>query len=218
MVQIIVVSAFSQDTILFMDGKIKTGKIDFVNTDYIEFSKIKKNKIKTKFIDLQDVFSYKKLNAINEVIVYKQDTLSGNMLTVSQMKNYIQGMIDAQKEYKSPYSTITGFVAGSVGGVFGFWGTILPTSYIIINGSVNPKINIKNSNLEFDENILAQNSDNGMKLNIPVNNIQSNQNDDLKYYELGYKVKAKDKRTKNTIKGAFVGFVSLVATSYLLLH
>lgn len=117
---VMAVSAFSQDKVQLMNGKVLRGKLIKEYDDYFDFQYYQKGgKVKTLELTKYRMFGYTNAEG-KETILYKQDTLMGNFFTQSEMKMFVYGERDAYSNYKStPW-----FVAG-VG--VGFASVILDT-------------------------------------------------------------------------------------------
>lgn len=107
----IAINSFAQDKILFLNGKILEGNI----LDQTAFKFAFKNKKEKEFdIDKYRVFSYTKGN--KESVVYEFDTLTGNFLSVDDMKMFVYGERDAHETYNPIVSNIVGLGVGVAGG------------------------------------------------------------------------------------------------------
>jgi len=107
----VVVSA--QDEILFLNGKTIRGTL-LEKTNY-EFT-FKTEKEKQYVLDKYRIFSYTQNDKEN--IVYEYDTLSGNFLTIKDMRLFVYGERDAYASYKPVFSNSVGFGMGAVAGYF----------------------------------------------------------------------------------------------------
>jgi hypothetical protein len=208
----------SQDTIIHMSGKFIDAKVQSVDNLYVFFktnvnSKIKKLSIEELFaIQYSDSLSY----------FYKTDTANGYFYSVDEMYSYILGENYARNYFKAPLSTVGGFFTGMAGGIVGFWGLTIPTAYTMLTGSSDPKfVSNKPIPIKQDLNYLAKTPDVSVKSGYSssvITKVPSSKHLLLEkpFYE-GYNAHAKDKKTKNAVKGGIIGFATLVATSYILL-
>ncbi len=105
------VNVKAQDKILFLNGKTLEGTL-LEKTNY-EFT-FKDKKEKQFIIDKYRVFSYTQSN--KESVVYEFDTLSGNFLSVKDMKMFVYGERDAYKTFKPQVSNALGLAVGAAGG------------------------------------------------------------------------------------------------------
>ncbi len=105
-------SVSAQDKLLFLNGKELKGKL-IEKTKY-EFT-FTSDKGKQFIIDKYRVFSYSQKN--NESIVYEYDTLSGNFLSVKDMRMFVYGEKDAQYGHKTTFVNTMGL---AVGGAMGY--------------------------------------------------------------------------------------------------
>lgn len=209
--------AFSQDTLLLLTGKIYSGQITEISNDFIKIRTegIKLNPLKLIYND--ELFSYVKNN--NETIIYKPDTFNESTFNVLEMENFIKGTQDGKNLYHAPFATIGGFAAGMTGGIFGFWGSIIPTSYVLITGLKTPKIE---TSFPYEDKVtLPANQINlsyGLKFS-PIKEVMPT--NDQKYnsfYEYGYNISAKDKKIRNSIKGSVLGVVTFIVAAMIYTH
>jgi hypothetical protein len=108
----------AQEKILFLNGSEGTYSIlDSTGTKIKAEYKVG-NKIKKTELEKDDIFSIT-YNGNNEVIIYKQDSLSQeNYLDVNDMRAYIAGEQDALKHFRSPFSTISSAGIGLASGFY----------------------------------------------------------------------------------------------------
>jgi len=102
----------AQDKLLFLNGKELKGRL-IEKTNY-EFT-FKSEKGKEFIIDKYRVFSFTQKN--KESIVYEYDTLSGNFLSVRDMRMFVYGEKDAQYGFRTPFVNSMGI---AVGGTLGY--------------------------------------------------------------------------------------------------
>lgn len=208
---------FSQDTLLLLTGKIYSGQITEISNNFIIIKTEGKKLNPLKLIYNDELFSFVKNN--NETIIYKPDSINESTFNALEMKYFIKGTQDGKKFYHAPFATIGGFAAGMTGGVFGFWGSIIPTSYVLITGLKTPKV--KTSFPDEDKITLPANQVNlsyGLKFS-PIKEVMPT-NDQIynSFYEYGYNISAKDKKIKNSIKGSVLGVVTFIAAAMIFTH
>lgn len=174
-------------TIQISDYKLDTsdyyeGKIEFVTS---------KGSSKDKYID--EVFSITDASG-NETVIYKPSLELGEVLTVDQMRLYINGLNQAKNATISPMVFYGGLMAG-FGSVmlpkpelqFGDnsmnvpLGIMVPVTYIGLVGANTPKAEVLQQQLP----------------NTPSN----------EHYLMGYQEGVRKKRFKNSIIGAAIGVV-----------
>jgi hypothetical protein len=177
-------SAYSQDTLLLLNGKKYPIKVKKVTNDSITFEPIGKEG-KEKQIEKIDVFSLISPNG-NELVMYRQDTNAGNNLSVDQMRNYIYGEQDARKNYHAPLMAVAGLIAGAGGGFVGFYGLMVPPLATALLCIKSPKVKAKN-----------------------VSKPELITND---YYTTGFQSIAVRKKVKNGMIGGLLGFALTSAT------
>ncbi|MBN2681890.1 MAG: hypothetical protein JXR58_05245 [Bacteroidales bacterium] len=211
---------FSQDTIIQMNGKFINGKVLSADNMSIMYELNKNNKTKIKEMFVEDLFAIKYSDSIS--YFYSQDTLNGYFYSVDEMYSFVLGEYYARNYYKAPLSTIGGFITGFAGGIIGFWGFTIPTGYAMLTGSADPQfITNKPLPIKQDFEYLAKTPDVSIKSGYSGSTIITSPKTNYlllekPFYE-GYNAQAKDKKTKNAVKGGILGFAALVATSYILL-
>lgn len=187
---IILISAFllpccvyAQDTLILLTGKTKIVNVKEVNQRllYVSYQNIKSTKkAKLKGIDLRDVYSVAFKDSTH-LITFIQDSNSGLFFTSDQMEDYIRGEQFAIQNYKDPWITVGGAVAGFGGPYFltYFYGILVPAAYVGVVGVIpagTRSLAKKHPELYADE-----------------------------YFVAGYKQKAKKKNVMNAIYGGLIG-------------
>lgn len=210
-------TAFSQDTLLLLSGKSYSGEITEISKTYIRIWVDKSFINSSKLIYNDEIFSF--VNNNETTVLYKPDSSYEINFSELEMSFFIKGLQDGKKQYHAPFATIGGFAAGATGGAFGFWGTVIPSSYVIIAGIKKPKINNPfptSGTLA----IIKSSKEEGYGLkNNPKQEIMANNNEIyFPYYQSGYEASAKDKKIKNAVKGSIIGFIAFIATSVLIIH
>ncbi|MBI5541211.1 MAG: hypothetical protein HY951_14185 [Bacteroidia bacterium] len=207
----------SQDTILLLTGKTFYGQITEITNNYIRIRTEGFHINKSKLLYNDELFSYNKNNKEN--ILYKIDSINGSGLNQIEMGYFIKGLQSGRKNYHAPLATLGGFAAGITGGAFGFWGSIIPSSYVFITGIRTPHVNTTfpcTDNISIPEN--PTNLNYGLKYTSSINVTSNNENIYSSFYESGYRASAKDKKIKNSIKGSVIGFAAFIAASLIFLH
>lgn len=100
-------SAYAQDELLFLNGRIIKGVLLEKTNFEFTFKTVKGKQI---VIDKYRLFSYSQKE--KETIVYENDTLLGNFLSVKDMTYFVYGERDAQYYYKPVFSNSLGTVFG----------------------------------------------------------------------------------------------------------
>jgi len=176
--------AKSQNTVWFLNGdKMNINSFTVDTTNLLITYKNKKNKEKT--IDIDNVFSLTD-SAGKEQIYYLPVRLEedSDTFNVEQMRSFVQGEFDADKEHKARLAFASGIVTG-VGGavVFSggllFWSPIVPLTNGVTVGLTKPK------------------KSKVIKLH------PERANDE--HYIMGYRESASGKRTGAAIKGGLIG-------------
>ncbi len=179
-------TGFSQDTINLMSGKqikAKVVEIDFDKNGYILYDIKKNDKIKSKFIEKEEVYSISYYNNKTE-IVYKIDSSKGFILNQNQMYNYVIGEQVAWKNYKTPKLILVGGVFCGISGPFlgVYYGLLIPAAYSAAISFVKPKFKIDNTKKSNESNV--------------------------EYYNFGYNSVAKSKNIKRTIIAGLSGILA----------
>jgi hypothetical protein len=183
-------TCFAQDEILFINGNYATVKV-IDTTDYRRITLQRPGSTKIKTWYKEDIYSIK-YGGINEVIIYKQDTLENEYFTPAEMRIYIQGEQDASTGYKTPWTTAGATAVGLGGGlVLSFLAPIAPALYTIVVGSRWIKIRkkyVSNPDLLKEE-----------------------------VYRMGYEKEARSKVIQNSILGGGIGMVVGYITANVIL-
>jgi len=207
-------NVLSQDTLTLLNGKPVIGNITSTNDIGISIT-CKGLLFKSQKVFYKDeIYSMKK--GQKETILYSENQVEGNLFNSEQMKYFINGLKDGRKNYHAPLATIGGLATGLAGGVFGFWGITIPSTYVLITGLKTP--HLKLDDIPIEEPVYADGSNTqgyGLKFH---SQIETKQNEDKNStcYTYGWETAAKDKKIKNALRGSIIGFFALVATSYLL--
>ncbi len=179
---ILVLAAFfvkAQNTLWLTNGKkIEIGEYKFANKDFITYKSLKN---KSKSIETYEVFSLIENNG-NEIVVYKQDTTYQGAFSILEMRAFVQGQTDANKNFKSPLITAGGIVLAGASSV-----VINPVFIILVSGAYCTTIGLTKTSEK--------------KLTIPLE-YKNNE-----HYLLGYKKECKHKRIKSAILGSGIGLV-----------
>ena len=208
-------NAFSQDTLVFLSGKTINGNITSTNNVGISIT-TKGLLFKNNRHFFKDELFLMSIEG-HRTILYSTDTSTGNVFSTDQMNYYIKGIQEGKEHYHAPFATLGGLATGVTGGVFGFWGMTIPTTYVFITGIKNPKINMP---LQVSENLITEQQYSFPEYGLKYNEAKESKvtKEDLyePYYNFGYQTAAKDKKIKNAIKGGIIGFIAFVATSYMM--
>lgn len=102
----------AQDEIVLLNGKVLEGKITKQDDAYLTMQYAnKRDKMKTYDIEKYRMFSFTEAGK-GEKVIYYQDSLLGNFLSVEEMRYFIQGQQDADRAYNSKGAFVAGFVLG----------------------------------------------------------------------------------------------------------
>jgi hypothetical protein len=133
-------SQVRQDTILLLNGDILTGKITEMTVDH--FTIKESEKVRGYSVDNDRIFSY--INADGEYFLYVYDTLSGNDLTIPEMRYYMKGERDGKKGFRARPAFYTNLLIGAASGLSGsFFFPVPPFAFAILVGI--PKVKIRKS-------------------------------------------------------------------------
>lgn len=182
----------AQDTVLFMNGE------NMIINDYsidnsTQLLNYKNDKGKTRELDLEGIFAIQKKDG-TESVIYYQDTLIENFLSIEEMRKVVDGQRIALNEFNSPGSIVVGALAGVTGSAIPsisvFWsflpGAAAPAAFEFVQVS--------------QKRIMKKYPD---------------KKDDI-YFINGYQDAASKKRVSNAAKGALAGFCIGVASRIVL--
>lgn len=192
---VLAASARSQDTLLLMNGQLLPCKILSDSGTVIEMELIKrKGKIKQREIHKSEIFSIRK-GSEPEVILYAQDEIIGDDLTVEEMSFYLAGQGDARANYNGFPVFIIGLAAcGTIaylGGDGYLTAVVPPIAYIMVQFIGRVKVQKDSmSNPNYDQNDM---------------------------YAYGYGPTARSRKMIRAMEGGFAGS-ALGVTLYLLLN
>ncbi|MCI5056021.1 MAG: hypothetical protein MRY83_07920 [Flavobacteriales bacterium] len=183
--------SLSQDKVALMNGKVLEGNIDKVSSELVLLKTNKKGKEKTLELSRERIFALQYSDG-TEKLLYEYDTLNGDFYTANEMRYYLKGQREAYNGSKPiMHGVATGLLSGAGGYVIGdsFLSLGVPiVSYAIFLGIselVPVKIDVKK--LE-DKSLLKQEA-----------------------FIDGYSRVAKQKKSKNSILGAFAGVIAGVS-------
>ncbi len=182
------VSQNGNDTILFINGNTVITTVTDTTNGLISFIKPKKSK-KIKTVDNDNVFSI--TNSKGTEIIYIYDTLTGNDLTVDEMRYYIRGEQDARKVIK---------------GRAGFWTNLIVSTGACATGNfLTPIVPFAVAGL----------------LGLPRVQIQEGSVSNPEYlnhdaYLMGYEREGRRKRKVKALLGGSIGLVVGIGTSFIL--
>lgn len=147
---LITIRGFSQtgnDTILLLNGnEIITNIIDTTNAS-LSFKNPKRPK-KNIVIENDRVFSIR--NKSGEIIIYIYDTVIGNEFTINEMRYFIHGEQDAQKNYRATGAFWGNLFVGAGAGLTGFFFCpVIPFAFTALSGI--PKVRIKKNTVSDPE-------------------------------------------------------------------
>jgi hypothetical protein len=131
--------AFSQGTILMLNGKEKRYMNYQVQDEYVVFQPEAKPDSWKKRVDRFNVFSITPDNGA-EVVLYNPDTTDGLEPSVPEVRDFIAGEKLAMEEYRKPLNIISGVGVGLGSSMAAFYGIPGPVIYSSILGRVSPKL------------------------------------------------------------------------------
>ena len=190
----------AQDTLRLVNGKSKVVKIEYETSLYVFYHKIKNNDTthlgKKKMIEKDEIFQIAYLyqpkiqNEKKVVQVYQQDSTEESYLSIDEMKRYLNGRSQAQKNYKGYVYGVVGFAGGAGSAYLGpFWGLIPGAIYTGVAGVWAIKPFFK--------------ADNQEDFNDP-------------YFAEGFKQVALSKQAKYSAIGVGAGFIAGIAAFQLI--
>lgn len=134
-------SQINQDTVILLNGDAVICTV-LDTTNGVTSIKNPKNPKKNILIENDRIFSIK--NSSGESVMYVYDTLIGNEFTIEEMRYFIYGESDADKNFKATGSLVTGIVVGALSGVTGSFFCPIPP-FIVTALTGLPKVKIKHS-------------------------------------------------------------------------
>lgn len=129
----------NKDTLLLLNGDVIICTI-IDTTNGLTSIKNPKNSQKNILIENDRIFSIK--SPAGEQIIYVYDTIIGNEFTIDEMRYFIYGERDADKNFKAKGSLLIGVAVGLLSGITGsFLCPIPPFAFTALSGI--PKVKIK---------------------------------------------------------------------------
>jgi hypothetical protein len=185
----------AQDTLLLMNGRQVNCRILADTGTVFEFELVKPNgKVKLRELHKNDVFSVKKAGQ-QEVILYAQDELLGDIYSIDEMRFYLSGEHDARENFSAWPTFAVGFALCAGISLWGGDGYITavgpPILYTMIQ--LVPKIKIREKTMSRPE--------------YKYNDI----------YADGYEPPARSRKLFRAMGGSFAGSATGVALWFLLI-
>lgn len=141
---------FSQegkDTVLLLNGDVVICNV-IDTTGGVTSIKNPRNPNKNIIIENDRIFSIR--NSSGESIIYVYDTLAGNEFTVEEMRYFMHGEQDADKNFKARGSLVIGAAVGVLSGITGsFLCPIPPFAFVALTGI--PKVKIRHETVSDPE-------------------------------------------------------------------
>jgi hypothetical protein len=186
----------AQDTLLLMNGREMNCRILADTGTVFEFELVKPNgKVKLRELHKNDVFSVKKAGQ-QEVILYAQDELLGDIYSIDEMRFYLAGEHDARENFSAWPTFAVGFALCAGISLWGGDGYITavgpPILYTMIQ--LVPKIKIREKTMSRPE--------------YKYNDI----------YADGYEPPARSRKLFRAMGGSFAGSATGVALWFLLIQ
>ena len=186
----------AQDTLLLMNGRQMNCRILADTGTVFEFELVKPNgKVKLRELHKNDVFSVKKAGQ-QEVILYAQDELMGDIYSIDEMRFYLAGEDDARENFSAWPTFAVGFALCAGISLWGGDGYITavgpPILYTMIQ--LVPKIKIREKTMSRPE--------------YKYNDI----------YADGYEPPARSRKLFRAMGGSFAGSATGVALWFLLIR
>lgn len=133
---LLTITSFSQDTLMFMNGKDKL--VEYKNTDSLKVYFTKKDKEKSAY--LENVFAIG--TKTGRIYIYKQDTAMEDDYTVEQMEQYQKGLRLGLSTYNVDVTAGASALIGLVSAYVvrsGFYGWLPVAVYTGASGATSPK-------------------------------------------------------------------------------
>jgi len=185
---------FAQDQLIMMSGSVIDCKVIAQDKVFIEYERVTRNgKVKQQSVSRYEVFSILHEDG-TETVLYQADNAQFNDYTVDQMRAYVNGELDARKNYKGGKSAF--WIGLGVGAFSGYAGQAnflwtFGTPLVLSSASYIPNIRIREEAM----------SDTNYKFD----------ND----YALGFERVSRTKLVMGTLKGSALG--SAIGTASFLL-
>jgi hypothetical protein len=222
---------YVHDMINFLDGKQISADVISIDSNTVKYMPARKHKNHVKECRLANVFSVVYKNG-TEKILYLQDTSSDERyMTTEEMSNYVQGAQDARRNFRSPFSTISGAFTGAASAAIGFWSVPLIFIHPYICASmVSEKKSLPYENIKSDTATMNQLYTSGQERSPVYGKRFIEKNPDqimlksfkydkkpqlLNCYKMGYNDAAAQKKAFNAIKGNAGGFLGVILISML---
>jgi hypothetical protein len=174
----------NNDTMILMNGEVIICSI-IDTTDGVTTLRNPKNPKKNITIENDRIFSIRNKNG--ESVMYTYDTVVGNEFTVDEMRYFIYGEQDADKNFKANGCLAIGTIVGALSGITGsFFCPIPPFAFTALSGI--PKVKIKPST---------------------VSNPEYLKHDP---YLMGYERVARKKRKLKSLIGGGIGLIAGIGT------
>jgi hypothetical protein len=174
----------TKDTVTLLNGDVIICTV-IDTTNGLTSIKNPKKTTKNILIENDRIFSIRNKNG--ESIIYTYDTLIGNEFTIDEMRYFIYGEQDADKNFKANGCLAIGAAVGVLSGITGsFFSPIPPFAFTALSGL--PKVKIKKST---------------------VSNLEYLNHDP---YLMGYERVAKKKRKLKSLIGGGLGLVAGIGT------
>ena len=132
----------AQDTLVLLNGEIRTGKIINIDSSSVTYSFVKRKKVKTRTLSNELIYSIS-TSQFSDSIIYRQNGTYDHKMSVVEKKRYLLGMQDAKSQYKSPWSFVGGVVFNAGVGYLlydNFWAAVGPIAYTAGAGITEVKI------------------------------------------------------------------------------
>jgi hypothetical protein len=131
----------NKDTVTLLNGEVMICTV-LDTTNGLTSIKNPKNPKKNIVLENDRIFSIR--NSSGESVIYSYDTLIGNEFTVDEMRYFILGEQDADKNFKAKGCLAIGTAVGFLSGITGsFFCPIPPFAFTALSGI--PKVKIKQS-------------------------------------------------------------------------
>ncbi len=185
----------ARDTLNFMNGDmIRVRVLDTAFGRIKCFPPARKNKKeKETYFETERIYSIK-YGTGREVIMYRYDTLAGNIFTEYEARMFVLGEREAMKNFSSPSSFLTGFAAGVASPILLTNAQILAPipPFAISLAVLYPKVVVNTKKIQ-DKSLLIYDT-----------------------YILGYERVARNKKIISALKGAATGLLVGFAVSYII--
>jgi CheY-like chemotaxis protein len=213
------------DSVLLLDGKYLLGHYLSWENNTVNFLRHKKNGEKLCTIAAENIFDVKFANGSMRYF-YSCDSTAGDVMSLDQMQNYLDGVSVCRKEFKAPIVFAGGMVIGAATPLISFW---LTPSVFLYSLSVRSVPHPKPFSMAAEDIFYEQQRNYHFRIDYSQecsirkemteynksrmdsydkNNSKDKEFEKLYYFTEGYNAQAKKKKPMNALWGGSLGFIA----------